>query len=441
MQLPRRNLTGKRVDHAVLASEDWEAAKTRADLPAARRVVTRIWGSGKTATLKALLEEASQPIVFVSQPSTSRRNVLAIALARMLAEEIEGKSTAVAGDELYNALHPQPVKNLSRSQRPFYPREYVSADPERIRATFDGKTVIVVEDILTTGGSVKDFVRALQSDGVVVNSVVALLGDPRLEVDVKTRAALKSALAAKAIELPADEICDRLTRTEVGGIILHVNKVRTENGRQKLAKQLQGLLDPGALEGLGRAANNGDVRSEREDPGHVRVSQGIPLGAFRGDGRGGQDIEALWAARLGECLDDIRSRAGRASETARGMLSLHDKKMRKHTRARPKEPAGILAGLKRRDYEQRLEAWSLTAERFRSRWVQLRRRVTMLDEYMKETDRLTFLSPAVKLAGRILTKKNPELAALLSQSRQSERSKNREALMQEKARNPQGRER
>ncbi len=441
MQLPRRNLTGKRVDHAVLESEDWEAAKTRADLPAARRVVTRLWSSGKTAALRALLEKASHPIVFVSQPSTTRRNVLAIALARVLAEEIEGKTSAVAGDELYNALHPQPVKSLPRSQRPFYPREYVSADPESIRATFDGKTVIVVEDILTTGGSVKDFIRALQSDGVVVHSVVALLGDPRLEVDAKTRAALKNALAAKAMELPGDEICDRLTRTEAGGIILHVNKVRTENGRQKLAKQLQGLLDPGAPEGLGRAADNGDVRSEREDPGHVRASQGIPPGSFRGDGRGGGDIEALWAARLEECLDDIRLRAGRAAETARGMLSLHDKKMRKHSRARPKEPGGIFAGLKRRDYEQRLEAWSLTAERFRSRWVQLRRRVTLLDEYTKETDRLTFLSPAVKLAERILTRRNPELAVLLSQSRQSGRSKHREPLMLEKARNPLGRER
>lgn len=123
------------------------------------------------------------------------------------------------------------------------------------------------------------------------------------------------------------------------------------------------------------------------------------------------------------------------------MLNLHDKKMQKHNRSKPKEPAGILAGLKQRDYQQRLEAWSLTAERFRSRWVQLRRRVTMLDEYTKETDRLTFLSPAVKLAERILTRRNPELAALLSQSRQSERGKNRKALMQEKARNPQGRER
>jgi hypothetical protein len=212
----------------VLESEDWEAAKTRADLPGTHRVVSRLWGSGKTAALRALLENASHPIVFVSQPSTIRPNVLAIALARVLAEEIEGKASAVAGDELYNALHPQPVKSLPRSQRPFYPREYVSADPERIRATFDGKTVIVVEDILTTGGSVKDFIRALRSDGVVVHSVVALLGDPRLEVDAKTRAALNNALAAKGIDLSADAICDRLTRTEAGGIILHVNKVRKE---------------------------------------------------------------------------------------------------------------------------------------------------------------------------------------------------------------------
>jgi hypothetical protein len=65
----------------------------------------------------------------------------------------------------------------------------------------------------------------------------------------------------------------------------------------------------------------------------------------------------------------------------------------------------------------------------------------MLDEYTKETDRLTFLSPAVKLAERILTRNNPELAALLSQSRQSGRSKNQELFMQEKTRKPQGRER
>lgn len=65
----------------------------------------------------------------------------------------------------------------------------------------------------------------------------------------------------------------------------------------------------------------------------------------------------------------------------------------------------------------------------------------MLDEYTKEADRLTFLSPAVKLAERILTKRNPELAALFRRSRQSVRGKDRELLMQEKARNPQGLER
>lgn len=439
--LPRRNLTAKRVDHAVLKSSDWEAAKTRADLPAGHRVVSTLWSSSKTAALKTLLEDAPAPVVFVSQPSTTRRNVLAIAFARTLTEAIGANAIWVAGDELYDALHPQAVKSLPRSQRPFYPREYVTADPERIRKTLVGKTVLVVEDILTTGGSVKDFLRALKSDGVVVHSVVALLGDPRLEVDAKTRAALEKALAAKEIDLPADAICDRLTRTEAGGIILHVNKVRTENGRQKLARQLQGLLDPRALESLGRAANDRDFGSEGEDPSHVGVSQRIPSGSVRGSRRGGQDIESLWASRLEECVDDIRSRAGRAAETARGMLSLHDKKMRKHNRAKPKEPAGVFAGLKRSAYEQRLEVWSLTAERLRSRWVQLRRRVTMLDEYTKEADRLTYLSPAVKLAERILTKRNPELAALFSRSRQSVRGKDRELLMEEKARNPQGLER
>jgi hypothetical protein len=272
--LPKNNIVGKvEADKALLQTSDWEAAKSAADVEAAQRIIAQLWTPKKTKALKALIYDATD-VVMVSQPSTTRCNVLPFALAQTLAKEIGARH--FAGEQFYDVLHSEQTKHIPRLQRPFQPRQYALAEPQMLKDKLAGKTVLVTEDLLTTEGSVKHFIRALNDDGIKVRSVVALSGDPRLSVDDKTRDALRKALQEKGIDLPAEELADKVTRTEARGIVLLVNSVRTENGREKITRKLQGLLDRGAFDSLARdKEQEGDLGAQGKDPGHERAPQGI----------------------------------------------------------------------------------------------------------------------------------------------------------------------
>lgn len=275
--LPQDNIVGKTKDKIVFDSPDWVSAKTACDSAAAERVVEKLWTPGKSAALVGKLPGKSGDLAVISQPSTTRLNVLAIELAKKLAGDLH--ADCYLGDDFYNALHNQQSKHIPRLQRPFNPREYAAVDPNRVTRILGGKTVIVAEDVLTTGSSVKQFVKALQRDGVKVFAVAALLGDRRLAVDEKTRDALVDAVKENGINLSIGEtqqLADSLTRTEARNIALLINNVRTENGKEKLTRRLQGLLNQGIAPDLGGVADQGrDEGLQGEDRGHDGPSQRI----------------------------------------------------------------------------------------------------------------------------------------------------------------------
>jgi hypothetical protein len=281
--LPKNNIVGRtEADKTLLQSPDWEAAKSAADVEAAQRIIAQLWTPKKTQAVKALINDASD-VVMVSQPSTTRCNVLPFALAQRLGKEIGAQH--FAGEQFYDVLHSEQTKHIPRLQRPFTPRQYALAEPKRLKEELAGKTVIVTEDLLTTGGSVKHFIRALKDDGIEVRSVLALSGDPRLSVDDKTKDALHHALQAKAIDLPAEELADNLTRTEARGVVLLLNNVRTENGREKITRKLQGLLDRGAPDSLARdKEQERHLGAQGKDPSHERAPQGISPWYIRENG-------------------------------------------------------------------------------------------------------------------------------------------------------------
>jgi hypothetical protein len=275
--LPQDNIVGKTKDKIVFDSPDWVSAKTACDSAAAERVVEKLWKPGKSEALVGKLPRKSRDLAVISQPSTTRLNVLAIELAKKLAGDLH--ADCYLGDDFYNALHNQQSKHIPRLQRPFNPREYVAVDPHRVTQILGGKTVIVAEDVLTTGSSVKQFVKALQRDGVTVFAVAALLGDRRLAVDEKTRDALIDAVRENGINLSIGEtqqLADLLTRTEARNIALLINNVRTENGKESLTRKLQGLLNQGIAPDLGGVADQGrDEGFQGEDRGHDGPSQRI----------------------------------------------------------------------------------------------------------------------------------------------------------------------
>jgi pyrimidine operon attenuation protein/uracil phosphoribosyltransferase len=208
--LPEKNVVGKtKINRLVLESDDWKAAKEHFDKGAADRVIERLWSEKKTADLKAFFQNPSD-VVFITVPSTTRKNVVAIRLAEKLSKEFDAKY--VVGDEYYIPVHGRQSKNIPRLQRPFHRREYEADNIEALKKEAEGKQVVVVDDLLTTGGSVASFCRALNDKGIEVRSITVLMGDRRLNIDLKTQVHLDAALKQAGLSFEAEALAARLTR-------------------------------------------------------------------------------------------------------------------------------------------------------------------------------------------------------------------------------------
>ena len=273
--LPDKNVVGKsKISHSVLKADGWKAGKEAADFEAASRVVDNLWSDRKTEQLKAHFKDPENT-VFVSLPSASRENVIPISLAQKLSKEFE--SSYLIGDQHFKALHGRQAKTMSQNERIFSRREYDPYDKENFEELVTGKDVIVVDDILTTGGSAAEFVRSLEKSGAEVKSITALMGDRRLNIDQKTSVKLEEALTEKEIPVSTERLAQILTRTEAGNMIRLVNSARTENAREQLTERIQGLLDRGVVKDLGRDQEPGRHESPKgKDSGHERIAQRAP---------------------------------------------------------------------------------------------------------------------------------------------------------------------
>jgi hypothetical protein len=434
--LPKENLSGKvEIDKEFLQSSDWVTAKTAVDVEAARRVIARLWPDKKTEALRQLLFNAGDTAI-VSQPSTSRYNVISVTFAEMLAKEINAEH--FPGEAFYAASHSCEVKNIPRLQRSFHFRDYALIDQSALQGKLAGKTIVIADDLLTTGGSVKDFIWTLNRDGVQVRSVVALAGDVRLFVDDKTRQTLENALHEKGMILPCDDLADRLTRTEARGIIFLINNVRTENATRKLAGKLQGILDRRIAPDLERDPQQTRHQGPQgEDTGDGPAAQGIPpRDIFENRQQryvSGLQIEslqvlpddlvsvkAIWKAEIDKLLVPIKAKAARSEEKIKAMLIRHDDQMGKHEKAKPKAPSSPLARLSQGKYNKRLTAWQDAQDCLIRREAQLRRRLKWVQEYVRDPISDFYESGAQRLAANRLAKEQPGLVRKLERARERE---------------------
>ena len=429
--LPKENISGKvEIDKAFLQSPDWVAAKTAVDVAAARRVVERLWSYKKTEALRQTLAGASD-IAIVSQPSTSRCNVIPVTFAEMLAKEINAEH--FPGEAFYAASHSCEVKNIPRLHRPFHFRDYALVDQFTLQDKLAGKTALIADDLLTTGGSVRDFIWTLKRDGVQVRSVVALAGDTRLFVDEKTRDALERALREKNMGLPSNDLADRLTRTEVRGIIFLINNARTENAKQKLTGKLQGILDRGVAQDLARDPQQTRHQGPQgEDSGHGPAPQGIPPRDIFENRRESYvtgvpvlsddlaSLKAIWKAEIDKLLVPIKAKAARAEEKIKATVVRHDERIGKHEKAKPKAPSGPLARLSQGKYNKRLAAWEDAQGRLIRRSAQLLQRLNRVREYVRDPVSDFYQSGAQENAGNHLAKEQPELVRKLEHARERE---------------------
>lgn len=432
--LPKDNVSGRiSIDKTLFDSVDWVAGKTAADIEAAQRVIARLWAEKKTEAVKQLIDEAISTVI-VSQPSTSRCNVIPFTFAQTLAKEIGAES--FPGEFFYTVLHSKEIKHVPRFQRVFHPREYIVIDQAKITEKLAGKTVLIAEDLLTTGGSVKHFIRALNRSGIHVTGVAALTGDPRLFVDDKTRLALQGAMHQKHIDLPLDMLAESLTRTEARGLILLINNLRTENAREKLTRKLQGILDQGIVANLGgdteQAWHQG---TQGQDTGYGPVPQGIPpwdileirqrsyltrqqIGNSPSKALPDDlaSLQATWQAELEKRLAPIKAKAARVEKKLTTMLVRHDEHIGYHEKAKPKAPAGLLATLHQRKYHEDLASWGEIQQRLALRQRQLRQRLQWVREYVRDPVSSLYQSKAQQLAVNKLSTEQPDLLRRLKEA-------------------------
>lgn len=280
--IPDNNVAGKsKINRSFLETDDWKAAKEHSGKAAADRVVDELWSDKKTSDLKAYFQDPTN-VVFITVPSTSGKNVVPLRLAEKLSKEFNGR--AICGDEFFSAVHSRQSKHIPWTQRAFYRREYVPENIDTLKKETAGKQIVVVEDILTTGGSAAVFCMTLDDEGIEVQSVAALMGDKRLNIDLKTQARLEAALNQAGLSFDSEALTARLTRVEAGGLVMQINSARLDNAKQKLTQNLYGLLDQRPFKDVGRdPAAARYPGAQRADLGDEKISEAISPWPVRAD--------------------------------------------------------------------------------------------------------------------------------------------------------------
>ena len=236
MKLPDHNIVGKSRSSQIMKTDDWVRAKKENNFEAASQIINQLWDEKKTGQLKEIFADPEK-VIFISQPSTSGRNILAKEFAKKLSNEF--KTNFIRGDDHANSIHFEMSKDISYPKRAFHPRKYEIIEIESLKEKIGDKEVCLVEDVITSGGSVASFTKALNRAGITVKSIAALTGEKRLNIDEKTYDRLEQALKAKNINIDLQELTNSLTRMEAGGIIMTVNSAKSEIAIEKLEADLK----------------------------------------------------------------------------------------------------------------------------------------------------------------------------------------------------------
>jgi len=222
-----------------MKTDDWAAAKSKNDFKASNRIIALLWNNKKTEQLKKIFPDPEN-VIFISQPTTSGFNVLPNQFAEKLSSEF--KTDSILGDDHARARHFEMSKNISFPKRAFHPREYKIVEVKALKEAIGDKEVCLVDDVMTSGGSVASFTKALNREGIEIKSIAALTGERRLNIDDKTHDRLEQTLKAKNININIQDLTNALTRTEAGGIIMTANSAKSEAAIEILKTNLENRI-------------------------------------------------------------------------------------------------------------------------------------------------------------------------------------------------------
>jgi len=249
---------------ALMDGPDWWAAKSvwnyMENRPytdeerwnGANNIIDALWSEEKTRQLRIRLENREP--VFITVPSTSGANALVPALAERLCGQygLNKDVSVIHGEEVAKFLHSEPMKNVPRNDRPYVPREYLLLSPPALIRRIAGRSVVVVEDVFSSGASAKAFCDVLAEARIQVTIVVGLLGDSRLDCEPQLVSKLQRTLKHAGIAVKSKNIAAVLSRGQVTILIDNINKAQGKDEYTNIAAQLQRILDSRAARHLGK---------------------------------------------------------------------------------------------------------------------------------------------------------------------------------------------
>ncbi len=183
---------------------------------------------------KAYKKYSDKNIIFLTVPSSSKKNCVPIELAEYLSEELNKKGCAtntLVSDTFIDSYHSLEMKRIRKSlHRVYATRLYEIEDKQyfdELRDMTKDFEVVLVEDILTTGASLNAFKNFLGANGVKTSSVIALKGSDKLYPNEKEIAKAVDLFTQFGInEEKACILTSSLTTGELGGLYTHYSVER-----------------------------------------------------------------------------------------------------------------------------------------------------------------------------------------------------------------------
>jgi hypothetical protein len=241
----------------------------KGDIEAANQIVQQIWSNKKTIQLS---EHITDDSIILTVPSSTKENVIPIQLAKFLSQET--KTPWLNGDSIFDTTHDIASKNIARDKRVFNKRKY-SISKNKNLSELQNKKIFIADDIITSGSSIRNYSEFLRDNNLKVSHVIALMGDRRLDIDLKTEEKLKLLLKDKNIGIKFESI-RYITRTEAGGLIRLLNNARSDNAIRKLTQNIHGIQRHRTTTNIKEYSRTARHQSTgKKDKGNVGVSERI----------------------------------------------------------------------------------------------------------------------------------------------------------------------
>ncbi len=122
-------------------------------------------------------------------------------------------------------------------------------------------------------------------------------------------------------------------------------------------------------------------------------------------------IKSDWKAEKDKQFTLIVNKAKIIHARAAGQMERQEVKLQRQDQARPQEPTGLFAGMKKAAHAQAIGAWRSVRAGMEKRWTQLQNRLNVVGDYMRKSGPYELQTRGERLAEKNATTARPELAA------------------------------